>query len=93
MFNFGALAANVLNSLDNAAKDTLEEPRVSATALRSQQRRGQAREEDVSDNEEDNEVDYRPTEEEDGGDEPGVCVLPTTLSRSQSHYFAPIFYV
>ena len=38
MFNFGALAANVLNSLDNAAKDTLEEPRMSATALRSQRR-------------------------------------------------------
>lgn len=36
MFNLGALAANVLNSLDNAAKDTLEEPRVSATALRNQ---------------------------------------------------------
>jgi hypothetical protein len=36
MFNLGALAANVLNSLDNAAKDTLEEPKISATALRSQ---------------------------------------------------------
>jgi hypothetical protein len=36
MFNISALAANVLNSLDNAAKDTLEEPRVSATALRNQ---------------------------------------------------------
>ena len=35
MFNFGALAANVLNSLDNVAKDTLEEPRISATAIRS----------------------------------------------------------
>ena len=36
MFNLGALAANVLNSLDSAAKETLEEPRISATALRSQ---------------------------------------------------------
>eukprot|EP01032_Pedospumella_encystans_P010542 gene10542-12312_t len=86
MFNFGALAANVLNSLDNAAKDTLEEPRVSATALRSQQRRGQAREEDVSDNEEDNEVDYSPTEEEDGGDEPGYTRPPlgSAVTRTRS---------
>jgi len=74
MFNFGALAANVLNSLDNAAKDTLEEPRVSATALRSQ-RRGQATQEDVSDNEEDNEVDDGRHEVEDGGDEPEVRIL------------------
>ncbi len=75
MFNFGALAANVLNSLDNAAKDTLEEPRVSATALRSQQRRGQATQDDVSDNEEDNEVDDSRHEVKEGGDEPGVRIL------------------
>jgi hypothetical protein len=36
MFNLGALAANVLNSLDSAAKETLQEPTISATALRSQ---------------------------------------------------------
>ncbi|KAJ1413732.1 hypothetical protein B484DRAFT_454991 [Ochromonadaceae sp. CCMP2298] len=36
--NLAANALNVLNSLDNAAKDTLEEPRLSATALRSKRR-------------------------------------------------------
>lgn len=71
MFNFGALAANVLNSLDNAAKDTLEEPRVSATALRSQ-RRGHTRQDDVSDDEEDNEVDANRQEAEDSDNEPEV---------------------
>lgn len=53
MFNIGAYAANVLNSLDSVAKDTLEEPRISATALRNQ-RLNAANKEDKS-NESDNE--------------------------------------
>ena len=36
MFNLGALASNVLNSIDSAAKETLEEPKQSATAIRRQ---------------------------------------------------------
>lgn len=38
MFDLGKLAANVLNSIDNAAKETLEEPKLSATAIRSQRK-------------------------------------------------------
>jgi hypothetical protein len=38
MFNLGALATTVLNSIDNVAKETLEEPKVSATALRSRKK-------------------------------------------------------
>jgi hypothetical protein len=34
MFNIGAF----LNNLDNAAKETLEEPKVSATSLRSRRK-------------------------------------------------------
>lgn len=60
MFNFGALAANVLNSLDNAAKDTLEEPRISATALRSQ-RQGR--------NNTDGQQDYQSEEEDNAQDD------------------------
>ena len=56
MFNFGALAANVLNSLDNVAKDTLEEPRMSATALRSQR---------LGRDNRDEQHDYQSEEEED----------------------------
>lgn len=53
MFNFSTLAANVLNSLDNAAKDTLEEPRISATALRSK-RLPKSKDDELSDEEDDN---------------------------------------
>jgi hypothetical protein len=52
MFNFSTLAANVLNSLDNAAKDTLEEPRISATALRSK-RLPKSKNDELSDEEDD----------------------------------------
>jgi hypothetical protein len=38
MFNLGALAKNVLNSLDDAAKETLEEPKVSATTMRARRK-------------------------------------------------------
>lgn len=38
MFNLGALASSVLESLDNVAKETLEEPKISATALRSKRK-------------------------------------------------------
>lgn len=76
MFNFGALAANVLNSLDNAAKDTLEEPRVSATALRSQ-RRGQSRQDYVSEDDEDNAADdSRMEADASEDDEPVVGLDP-----------------
>ena len=34
MFNI----SNLLNSIDNAAKETLEEPKVSATSIRMQRR-------------------------------------------------------
>lgn len=40
MFNLGDLnLSDLLNSIDNAAKETLEEPKVSATSIRMQQRR------------------------------------------------------
>jgi hypothetical protein len=58
MFNLGALAANVLNSLDNAAKDTLEEPKISATALRSQRQSAY-----------NNESDSRRSDDEDNDEE------------------------
>ncbi len=38
MFNLGALASSVLDSIDSVAKETLEEPKVSATVLRSKRR-------------------------------------------------------
>jgi hypothetical protein len=34
MFNLGRLTSDLLNTLDSAAKDTLEEPQISATSLR-----------------------------------------------------------
>lgn len=39
MFNLGTIASNMLNSIDNAAKETLEEPKLSATALRSKKKK------------------------------------------------------
>ena len=38
MFNLGSIASSVLNSIDNVAKETLEEPKLSATAIRSRRR-------------------------------------------------------
>lgn len=88
MFNFGALAANVLNSLDNAAKDTLEEPRVSATALRSQ-RNARSKDEDVSD-EEDNDIDDNIDEDVD--DQVSVSFLAALIATFTLH-FVTVFIV
>lgn len=41
MFNLGALASSVLDSIDSVAKETLEEPKVSATAIRSKRKGGE----------------------------------------------------
>ena len=38
MFNLGKITTDLLNSIDNAAKETLEEPKESATTLRSKRR-------------------------------------------------------
>jgi hypothetical protein len=71
MFNLGALAANVLNSLDNAAKDTLEEPKISATALRSQRQ-----------NAYNNESDSRRSDDEDNDEED----QPVQVTRQLNAY-------
>ncbi len=36
MFNLSGALSNVLNNLDNVAKETLEEPKLSATQIRKQ---------------------------------------------------------
>ena len=33
-FDLGRITTNILNSIDNVAKETLEEPQISATTLR-----------------------------------------------------------
>jgi hypothetical protein len=38
MFNLGKLTTDLLNTIDNAAKETLEEPKESATALRQKKK-------------------------------------------------------
>ena len=80
MFNFGALASNVLNSLDNAAKDTLEEPRISATALRSQRQNAQA---------------PQPTSDDDGDDdnEDSDPEPPTQLSHVKISFICLIYFI
>jgi len=42
MFNLGRLTSDLLNTLDSAAKDTLEEPQVSATSLRRAKKQQQS---------------------------------------------------
>jgi hypothetical protein len=51
MFNLRSLAASVLDSIDSVAKDTLEEPKVSATTLRKS-RNEEKNEDENNDNEE-----------------------------------------
>ena len=48
MFNLGRLTSDLLNTLDSAAKDTLEEPQVSATSLRRAKKQQQSKEELLS---------------------------------------------
>lgn len=38
MFNLGALASSVLDSIDNVAKESLEDQKASVTSIRSQRR-------------------------------------------------------
>jgi hypothetical protein len=80
MFNLGALAANVLNSLDNAAKDTLEEPKISATALRSQRQSAY-----------NNESDSRRSDDEDNDEEeqPVQVVVSSNILARLVHLNLP----
>ena len=60
MFNLTSLAASVLDSLDNVAKETLEEPKVSATSLRKSRKLDTTR----STHESNSQADYFPTNKE-----------------------------
>lgn len=79
MFNLGAIASNVLNSIDSAAKESLEEPthKESATAIRQRRREtsgngvSSSNQASISSNNNINSI------QEDGSDEK-VCFMETT---------------
>lgn len=50
MFNLGRLTADLLNTLDSAAKDSLEEPQISATSLRKAKKQLQGGEVNINTN-------------------------------------------
>ena len=58
MFNLGTLA-NVLNSIDSAAKETLEDPKQSATSIRRQKKIvDQQKQNDYTENRQSNDVKF-----------------------------------
>jgi hypothetical protein len=80
MFNLRSLAASVLDSIDSVAKDTLEEPKVSATTLRKS-RNEEKNDDENNDNEENTEEFLLPQAQDEVND------ISTHSQRSLSQVF------